>query len=48
MTLNEFVIALTIGLALGISIGTFFGVIVKFDEFSERLKKLEGKNEKTN
>lgn len=43
MTFNEFVIALGIGLALGISIGTFLGVMVKFDEFSERLKKLENK-----
>jgi hypothetical protein len=43
MTFNEFVMTLGIGLAIGISIGTFLGVIVKFDEFNERLKKLEEK-----
>ena len=45
--MNEFM-AVAIALALGISIGMFFGIRLKFDEVDERLKKLEGKNEKAN
>ena len=45
---DMFIIALTAGVALGVGLGTLFGVLIKFNEFEERFKKLEDKDEKQN
>lgn len=45
---DMFIIALTAGAALGVGLGSLIGFLIKFNEFDERLKKLEDKDEKAN